>query len=350
MGDMSVNSVKKPRYAFIDILRILACFLVIVNHTIPMVFLEVGPSSTWFVSMAYFYISKVSVPVFVMIAGYTMLDKQDDYKKSMQRVVRMIAALFLFSFPYYLLQCFVGDRVVYGVMDYISAVLQNPLTIAFWYLHMYIGLMLMLPFVQKLVSNLTKKDCQIFIGITIFICGTMPMVEHLFPNAAYSKLVDLAVFDSYISMLLIGYYIKKYIVPTKKLTIIAGMCYVTCIVFSVGMTLHEYYRNGGVDYLFYDDRVFLANVLEAACFFYLVQQITLKEKTAKIVKVIAGCTFGIYLISDMVYGLTQSIYRVLCSLGVHAIVSMVVFQVAVFIMSFVLAFIMKKIPVLRKLL
>lgn len=341
---------EKPRYAFIDTLRVLACFLVIVNHTIPMVFLAVTPSFTWFTSMTYFYISKVSVPVFVMIAGYTMLDKQDDYKKSMQRVVRMIAALFLFSFPYYLLQCIVGDRVNYGVMDYISSVLQNPLTVAFWYLHMYIGLMLMLPFVQKLAANLTKKDCQIFIGITLFVAGTMPMIEHLFPTAAYSKLVDLAVFDSYISMLFIGHYIKKYVVPTKRLTIVAGICYVACIVFSVCMTFHEYHRNGGTDYLFYDDRVFLANVLEAACFFYLIQQITLKEKAAKIMKIIAGCTFGIYLIQDMVYGLTQVIYRTLCTVGVHPILSMILFQIAVFIMSFIMTFVMKKIPLLKKLL
>lgn len=350
MGDVSVNSTQKPRYAFIDMLRVLACFLVIVNHTIPMVFLEFAPSSTWFASVVYFYISKVSVPVFVMIAGYTMLGKVDDYKKSMQRVLRMIAALFVFSLPYYLLQCIVGDRINYGVMDFISSVLQNPLTIAFWFLHMYIGLMLMLPFVQKFVTNLTKKDCQIFIGITLFVSGTMPMVEHIFPTVTYSKLVDLALFDSYISMLLIGYYIKNYIVPTKKLTITAFVCYILCIIFSVSMTLHEYYRTSGVNYLFYDDRVFLANVLEAACFFYLIQQIKLKEKTAKIMKIVAGCTFGIYLISDMVYGLTQGIYQVLRGVGVHPVLSMVIFQFAVFIMSLILTLIMKKIPWLKKLL
>ena len=235
---------EKTRYAFIDTLRVLACFLVIVNHTITTVFLSVSPSSTWFASIAYFYVSKVSVPVFVMIAGYTMLNKQDDYKKSSYRVLRMIVTLFLFSLPYYILQCFVGARVSYGVGDFVSAVIQNPLTVAFWYLHMYIGLMMMLPFVQKMVANMNKKDCEIFIGITLFVCGTMPMIEHLWPNMAYSKLVDLALFDSYISMLLIGYYIRNYITPTKKLNMIAGGCYVGCIIFSVCMTYHEYQVTG----------------------------------------------------------------------------------------------------------
>lgn len=341
---------EKPRYAFIDVLRVLACFLVIVNHTIPMVFLEISPSATWFVSMFYFYVSKVSVPVFVMIAGYTMLDKQDNYKKSMQRVIRMVAALLVFSFPYYWLQCRAGDRITYGILDYMSSVLQNPLTIAFWYLYMYIGLMLMLPFIQKFVINLTKRDCQIFIGFTLFVAGTMPMIEHLWPSMTYSKLVDFAFFDSYIAMLLIGYYIKKYVVPTKKLTIAASICYVGCIIFSVYMTYHEYHRNGGVDYLFYDDRVFLANVLEAACFFYLIQQITLKEKYAKFLKAIAGCTFGIYLISDMVYGLGQPIYYILWNMGVHAVLAMVLFQIIVFMISLVITVIMKQIPLLKKLL
>lgn len=46
-------------YAF-DILRILACFLVIVNHTNSEVFLGMNPSLTWALSLAYFYFSKIA--------------------------------------------------------------------------------------------------------------------------------------------------------------------------------------------------------------------------------------------------------------------------------------------------
>ena len=67
------TKVERPRYEFIDILRIVACFLVIVNHTITTVFYGAEPSRGWFISVIWFYISKLSVPVFVMITGYILI-------------------------------------------------------------------------------------------------------------------------------------------------------------------------------------------------------------------------------------------------------------------------------------
>ncbi|MBQ5649328.1 MAG: acyltransferase family protein, partial [Clostridia bacterium] len=84
----------KSRECFLDILRIIACFCVIVNHTNSDVFLNTAPGSiTWFVSLAYFFVSKIAVPVFFMISGYLLLGKIDSPKKSFQRIIRILAAL-----------------------------------------------------------------------------------------------------------------------------------------------------------------------------------------------------------------------------------------------------------------
>lgn len=350
MGSAIEKQAEKPRYEFIDVLRIAACFLVIVNHTATFVFLDVTPSVTWFGALTYFFISKISVPIFVMISGYTMLDKQDDYKKTMQRVVRTVLALLVFSLGYYLFQWIIGDRPEIGVFDYFSSVLQNPLTIAYWYMYMYIGLLIMMPFLQKFVSALNKRDCEIFIAITLFVCGTWPIVEHWCPALTYSRLIDLALFNSYISMMLIAYYIKKYVTPSKKLLRYSIVGFVVCIIFNIFMTYHEYQVTGGSEYLFYDDRVFMPIVVESACVFYMATQLSLKGRIAKVLKVIGGCTFGIYLISDFVIGISQSIYYGFCGVGVHPIISVIIYEVIVFMVGFVITFVMKKIPILKKIL
>ena len=62
-------------YMYLDILRIIACFLVIVNHTDSRVFLRTSPSETWFLGLTYFFICKAAVPLFLMISGVLLLRK-----------------------------------------------------------------------------------------------------------------------------------------------------------------------------------------------------------------------------------------------------------------------------------
>lgn len=351
MGNTVEKVTVKPRYEFIDILRIVACFFVIVTHTTGFVFLEETTTSpTWFAAITWFFISKWSVPVFVMISGYTMLDRQDSYKKSFQRVWRMLLVLCIFSLGYYLFQWLLGDRVTIGIIDFILAVLHNPLSLAFWYLYMYIGLLIMMPLLQKLVSVLGKRDCEYIIGLSLLINGVWPIVEHWCPALTTTEFFDFALFDSYVAMLMIGYYIKKYVVASKRLNILALIGFVACVMFNVLMTYHEYLLKGGNDYLVYDPCVYLPIILEGACMFYLASNISIKGNWLKFIKLVSGCTLGIFLISDFVMGVTQFIYRILCMKGVPAIISIVIYEIIIFMIGLAATLIMKKIPLLKKIL
>lgn len=351
MGNTVEKVAVKPRYDFIDVLRIVACFFVIVTHTTGFVFLEeTNPTATWFAAITWFFISKWSVPVFVMISGYTMLDRQDSYKKSFQRVWRMILVLCIFSLGYYMFQWLIGDRVTIGVIDFFLSVLHNPLSLAYWYIYMYIGLLIMMPFLQKLVSVLDKRDCEVIIGLSLLINGVWPILEHWCPELTATELFDFALFDSYVGMLMIGYYIKKYVVASKKLNVLATIGFVACVAFSVLMTYHEYILKGGNDYLVYDPCVYLPIILEGACVFYLASNISLNGIWLKIIKIVAGCTFGIFLISDFIMGVTQFVYRYLCIKGIPEIVSIFIYEIVIFMIGFVATLVMKKIPGLKKIM
>mgnify|MGYP002561809920 CR=1 FL=1 len=67
----------KARAAFLDFLRILAAFLVIVNHTNSYVFKTLTPvDSQWHWSILWYYVSKTAVPLFIMISGACLLGKR----------------------------------------------------------------------------------------------------------------------------------------------------------------------------------------------------------------------------------------------------------------------------------
>lgn len=350
MENIVNNQGNKTKYVFIEVLRIIACFLVIVNHTNSEIFLYSAPSLKWNLSLTYFFISKMAVPIFVMISGYTMLGKQDDYKKSMKRVIRMVITLVLFSVVVYTYQCMNGGYAVFSIVECLKMMIQYPLTVAYWYLYMYIGLLIMMPFLQKLVSLLSKRDCEIFIVISLVVNGICPILEHVWPNVAYTRLVDLAVFDSYIAMLMLGHYMKKYVTFSKKKVAAAVVVFVISLLFNVIMTKREYALYGPANFLFFDNIAFLPIMLEAISFFYIVMNIPWGEKLGKVIKVVGGCTFGIYLLSDIFIDKFHAVYVGLCDRGMYPIFAVILFEVFVFMLGFVVTYVLKKIPLIKKLL
>ena len=68
----------KKREVWLDVLRSIAVFLVIVNHTNSVVFQSVTPANgTWWLSIAWYALCKIAVPLFVMISGAVLLGRED---------------------------------------------------------------------------------------------------------------------------------------------------------------------------------------------------------------------------------------------------------------------------------
>lgn len=351
MGDVA----GKQKHIFIEVLRIIACFLAMVNHstalyydTTAMIYWE-SPTH-WFVSLVYLYLTKIAIPVFVMISGYNMLDKIDNYKKSGKRLLRIVLVLLVFSSIYYLNLWKKGMIVDVGIIEYLKSLYRSPQAFSHWYLYMYMGVLLMMPFLQRMVANMNKLDCQIMIGISLYVSGFLPMVEHIWPEMTSSKIVDLSIFTSFINMLLIGHYMKKYMEPTKKLFISSIVIYCVILVFNIWVTYCEFFRTGGINYFFYENRCLATIIIQSACFFNIIRYIKWKESWMKWIKIIGGCTFGMYLINDFIIEKTRFLYFYFCDRGIYPTVSEVLWQIIIFTISLIVTLIMKKIPLIKKLI
>lgn len=79
-GRKNTHMNHSSRQVHIEFLRIVAAFLVIVNHTNSRIFLARAPSATWFASVTYFFICKIAVPLFLMIMGALLLEKHDTHQ------------------------------------------------------------------------------------------------------------------------------------------------------------------------------------------------------------------------------------------------------------------------------
>ena len=336
---------------WIELLRILACFLVIVNHTNSKVFLNAQPSLGWFVSLTYFFFSKIAVPLFVMISGYLLLDREDTYVKNFQRIIRIVAALFIGTLFYYLYFIYLGKVEKFQIANFLETVIKAPVSSAYWYLYMYLGLLVMLPFLQKMVKQMTKKDFHVFFVCSLLIGGIWPILVHYEPKLLITKEFDVPLFSGYIAMLLLGCYMKKYVSVLPKQRWIALIILGITIFLMVIATYVEYtFVSQDKDvFLFLDDRTLFPIVLSAACVFYILKDWQFGKCLGKIIATIASCSFGIFLIADYLIEISGSLYNRLC-VYVSPLVAVIAQEVWVFLCGFVIIFLMRLIPGMKKVI
>ena len=272
--------IKKSRKCFLDLLRIIACFFVIVNHTNSVIFRNTTPKNlTWFVSLAYFFISKIAVPIFFMISGYLLLNKKDTFNKSLQRFFRMAIVLIIFGFVYAIYNaCMMRDFSVSIIIENILSIYHKSPTNALWYLYTYLGILLMLPFLQKMTFLMSKRDYHIFFVFSITCFSVLPILTHYFPMIKLSSDFQLPLFGAYICMLLIGQYFSRFEIKKSKVNFfVACAVFVIMLGFNVIATYFEYQKSNS-NYLFLDNRTFLPILAQSVCVFYVVSFIRFSER------------------------------------------------------------------------
>ena len=342
----------KTRKTFLDLLRIIACFFVIVNHTNSGIFLSTTPQNlVWFVSLTYFFVSKIAVPIFFMISGYLLLNKIDSYKKCLQRIIRIVTVLIGCGFIYAIYHNYYinpNPSFISAIKQFLTVYIASPSN-ALWYLYTYLGILFMLPFLQKMVSLMTKRDYHIFFAISGLFFSILPILTHYCHLITVDANFQLPLFGEYICMLFIGQYFSKFgIKKTRRGFCVACVLFVTMVAFNVIATYFEYQKSSS-NYLFFDDCTFFPIVLQSVCVFYLISFVKAPEKLAKIISYIGSCTFGIYLLSDMSIGLLKPIY-VMASSYMHRFFALIIFEMCIFIIGLIVVALLKKIPFIKKVL
>lgn len=342
---------QSSKVAWIELLRMIACFCVIVNHTNSQIFLNTVPSPTWFVSLTYFFVSKIAVPLFVMISGYLLLDREEPYEKAFKRAGRMLIVLMGVALFYYIWLYRNGKLFTIGLRDFFEKLLAGQIVASHWYLYMYIGLLVMVPFLQKLVKEMKQKDFHVFFLLSFGIYGIWPILEHYVPMLSFAEDFEMPLYTGYICMLFMGIYLKRYGKSSTKWKAISAAVLVLMLIFNVTATYYEYMfvTRDTTRYLFLDDRTLFPIMISAGCVFYLVKDMKFLEWQDKVLTTIGSCTFGIYLLSDYLIEELWYIFQNLCWY-VHPFIAVIILEIIVFGVGFVVIDLLKIIPFIKTLL
>ena len=142
------NTVKEIRptisYDYLDTLRLLACFAVILLHYSGSYTYRFG-IPTFDLGILYFTVTRWCVPIFLMITGALLLNKSYNIKSFYKkRFLRILPPFIFWSFIYIVFKL-LNDKIKIG--DVINMILVNGAEFHFWYIHLIIGLLLFLPLI-----------------------------------------------------------------------------------------------------------------------------------------------------------------------------------------------------------
>lgn len=170
----------KPYNYGLDIIRILAMFFVVLVHSTSFYgFLDEGISSfSMFLVGIGRYVSYTCVPLFILLTGYLNYNKEPT-KKYYFKIFRI-----LFEFVLCAVVVAVFNRVVLNdttpVLDIIVNVVEFKFPAYSWYINMFVGLFLLIPFLNYLFKSIPQNKKWLFIIILIVVFGNPQISSYWF--------------------------------------------------------------------------------------------------------------------------------------------------------------------------
>lgn len=360
MLDMLRNELKEPtqRLVHLDLLRILAIYLVVFNHTGErgfMLFTTEMESPLYFLHMACSVICKIAVPIFFMISGALLLPREETLKRLFsKRVFRMAVVLFVISIPYYY---WLHRSQGMGLSSFLTYIYGHCASTSLWYLYSYIGLLLLLPFLRSMVKGLKQRDyIYLIVGHIIFI-GVIPCLEYCLweGNVTLNESFSSVLFVSQnVFFALVGYYLEHVLDEkhyNRKTVIVSVVLSVASIMITCLMT---YYQANKVALCTTEQNEAFFNsfiCIPAMTVYFLVKKVSPKFhglRVQRVMSALGAAVFGVYLIEKIIRALTSGAYKLLSPI-LGSFIAALVWCFVTCCVGFAIILSLKRIPVIKKL-
>ena len=299
--------------AYADIARIMAAFAVVLLHVsgARLVRVDIGSMKfTW--AAAFDCAMRWSVPVFVMLSGMLFLNKEKalDIKRLYSKnILRLVTAFLFWSFVYNFYNAFLSARSVASALPMALKNIHNG-AMHLWFVFVIIGLYIALPFIKRMCENLTKREAEGFILLSILVTllpKTLSAFEMCKPLAEYINKFEITYAAGYVGMFVAGWYIDSF--ERKKCErVISYILGTLGFVFMFTATVYYSIERGSV----VDEFMSFKSISAFLMAFAFVDgcKALFKDKeysrnTKAYLKLFSNCTFGVYLVHELVLNLSS---------------------------------------------
>ena len=351
---MMSGSKKRQRTPYLDILRVLACLLVILIHT-PIRQYDTYYNTPSLAGALYTVLVAVNCNLFFMITGALLLPvKMTGRRFVKRRLTVVLPPLVVWTVVYLLEHTFLLHNFTPRLL---TSILFHPVEGLLWYVYVLAVIYVTLPLVSRCIDAIGKRGVEVILVLWV-LSSFIPYQHGVFMEASQWSHNMFGAFANYYGYVLLGYYMHRYGLPV--FTRQHGWKWALLLVFGiVVMPLFEFLVQGrfGISWQQHLDTITndisVNNIAMATLLFALVQRFAPERydrqnrpMNATWWPMLSRCTFGIYL-SQMIV-LRQIVWPLTPWLGrTHWAVDSLVSGVITFIVCFLLVFILRRLPLRR---
>lgn len=326
---------KKERSFGLDLVRVIATIFVILVHS----FGNTNFNSANMTGISMFLLLMIrclvfiNVLLFIILTGYCKSNKivsKDHY----YTIKKILVTYFIISIITILFRIFyLHDST--SLYNYIIGIFNFSTIPYAWYIEMYIGLFLIIPFMNILYKNLeTKRQKQILI-VSLLFMSCIPQTLTMFSISGYSLDVLPCWWGSVYPILLyyIGCYIKEYQLKINK---VINIIFIISLTFLQAFVIYFYCQGNSLNQMLSLDYTFLPAILLSILVFILLYDVQIKGYVIKnIFSYISKLTFGLYLFSYIYDKLIYDILQFNLPINITSILGIVLYTPIIFILSLI---------------
>ncbi|MBD5469544.1 MAG: acyltransferase family protein [Lachnospiraceae bacterium] len=359
---------KERNLIHIELIRIIAAFLVIFNHTGDKGFFlystyEFGGIQFW-ITLIMSIFCKVAVPLFFMMSGALLLEKEYSLKTIwLNKITKIIFVLVVFSAFYYIRYHLLGLIPEISVKRFFVRLYKGSIQLSFWYLYAYLAMLMSIPFLKSIAKNLSNTTFLYLIGIYFVYISVFPCLEFFLWEGDGSIDSNIRVdwiLSNIVLYPIVGYYLENKIdidkVQRKNIIAIWAIS-ILGLAAACGMTYYKQKITGLLSEA--DSQAFHNSFILFPCMAiyitikYICSKVHIPALLYKTISSIGACTFGIYLIHGAILGskFASKFWNFLENeIHMNRMVMPFLFSFLVFCIGYIITLILKKAPIIRRLI
>ena len=349
------SSKLQRRIPYLDILRVIACLLVILIHT-PIRQYDTYYNTPSLAGALYTVLVAVNCNLFFMITGALLLPvKMTGRRFIKRRLAVVLPPLLVWTVVYLLEHAFLLHNFTPRLL---TSLLFHPVEGLLWYVYVLLVVYVTLPLVSRCIDAIGKRGVETLLVLWV-LSSFIPYQHGVFMEASQYSHNMFGAFANYYGYVLLGYYLHTYGLPvfTRKY----GWQWALLLALGiVVMPLFEFLVQGhfGISWQQHIDTITndisINNIAMATLLFVTVQRFAPERYDRKAQPaaafwwpVLSACTFGIYL-SQMIV-MRQAVWPMTASwLGhAHWVVDCLVSGVLTFVICFILVVVLRRLPFKR---